>query len=247
SGIWASVMSWSCGARTGNRSSAHSTRLDTRRTASGRSFRGSGRYDSFESRGWELGGDVIRTGLPKTPGAAGQAVGQTIDIADLAPRGFGPFAEIHGLVGWSLPVLQLGSRIEALARSPATVLIQGETGTGKELIARALHRMSPRSSAAFFPHNFSAIPDSLVDSELFGHARGSSRALRAGARGHALPGRDRRRESVRADQAPPRAPGRRGSPCWGRSRASRGCAHRCGNAPGPCRRRARGPVSSRPL
>jgi len=115
-----------------------------------------------------LGGDVVRAGAPKTPGAT-----EAIEVADLAPRGFGPFAEIHGLVGWSLPVLQLGSRIEALARSPATVLIQGETGTGKELIARALHRMSPRSDASFFPHNFSAIPDSLVESELFGHARGS--------------------------------------------------------------------------
>lgn len=116
-----------------------------------------------------MGGEVVRTGAERAPRVAGPEM----EIAALAPRGFGPFAEIHGLVGWSLPVLQLGSRIEALARSPATVLIQGETGTGKELIARALHRMSPRGNAAFFPHNFSAIPDSLVESELFGHARGS--------------------------------------------------------------------------
>lgn len=72
-----------------------------------------------------MGGEVVRTGAER----AQRVAGLEMEIAALAPRGFGPFAEIHGLVGWSLPVLQLGSRIEALARSPATVLIQGETGT----------------------------------------------------------------------------------------------------------------------
>jgi len=77
------------------------------------------------------------------------------------------------LVGRSPGLLRLGDRIQALARSHATVLIQGETGTGKELVARALHLLSPRETGPFVPHNFGAITDTLVESELFGHARGS--------------------------------------------------------------------------
>ena len=85
----------------------------------------------------------------------------------------GPYAEPLGLVGRSEGVIRLGERIHALARSHATVLIQGETGTGKELVARALHALSPRVSGPFVPHNFGAIAETLVESEFFGHARGS--------------------------------------------------------------------------
>ena len=91
----------------------------------------------------------------------------------LAREGFGPCAESLGLVGSSQGIRRLGERIHALARSHATVLILGETGTGKELVARALHALSPRAAGPFVPHNFGAIADTLVESELFGHARGS--------------------------------------------------------------------------
>ena len=94
-------------------------------------------------------------------------------LDELAPRGLGPAAERHGLVGESRALVQATRRIEAIAASPATVLILGETGTGKELVARALHRVSPRRDRAFLAHNFAAIPDTLVESELFGHARGA--------------------------------------------------------------------------
>jgi len=94
-------------------------------------------------------------------------------LEDLARDGFGPCAESMGIVGWSDGVQLLGERIRALARSHATVLILGETGTGKELVARALHALSPRASGPFVPHNFGAIADTLVESELFGHTRGS--------------------------------------------------------------------------
>jgi len=94
-------------------------------------------------------------------------------LDDLAPEGFGPHAESLGLVGRSPALLALGERLRLLGRSHATVLVRGETGTGKELIARALHRLSPRADRPFLPHNFASIPDALAESELFGHARGS--------------------------------------------------------------------------
>ena len=77
------------------------------------------------------------------------------------------------LIGESEPMLKLKKKIIALAEADVDVLIKGETGTGKELVARELHRKSPRSSGPFVPVNCAAIADSLVESELFGHEAGS--------------------------------------------------------------------------
>jgi formate hydrogenlyase transcriptional activator len=77
------------------------------------------------------------------------------------------------IVGSSKPIRQLLKQVEKVAPSDSTVLILGETGTGKELIARALHRRSKRANRAFIRVNCAAIPQSLIASELFGHEKGA--------------------------------------------------------------------------
>jgi formate hydrogenlyase transcriptional activator len=78
-----------------------------------------------------------------------------------------------GMIGNSPSFQQIVSNINIVAPTDATVLIQGETGTGKELIARAIHNLSGRAKQAFVKVNCAAIPATLLESELFGHERGS--------------------------------------------------------------------------
>jgi two-component system response regulator GlrR len=82
------------------------------------------------------------------------------------------FASLN-LVGESPAFLRALSLVHRVSQCDATVLIEGETGTGKELAARAIHYLSPRKSGPFVPINCGAIPESLVESELFGHTRGA--------------------------------------------------------------------------
>jgi two-component system nitrogen regulation response regulator NtrX len=79
----------------------------------------------------------------------------------------------YEIVGKTPVMRALMEKVEKVAATPARVLITGENGTGKELVARALHRMSPRASKPFVEVNCAAIPGELIESELFGHMKGS--------------------------------------------------------------------------
>jgi DNA-binding NtrC family response regulator len=85
-----------------------------------------------------------------------------------------------GLVGSSDAIRQLSSTLRRIAGVSSTVLLQGESGTGKELAARAVHSLSPRSRGPFVPVNCASVSSELMESELFGHAKGAfTGAMRA--------------------------------------------------------------------
>jgi Nif-specific regulatory protein len=81
--------------------------------------------------------------------------------------------ERFGIIGRSASIQRLWETIERVAPYPMPVFIHGESGTGKELVARALHAHSGRRAAAFVGHNCAAVPETLLESELFGHVRGA--------------------------------------------------------------------------
>ena len=87
------------------------------------------------------------------------------------------------IVGADSGLRDVMERVAQVARSDAPVLLLGETGSGKEVVARAIHRQSPRADAPFIRVNCGAIPDDLIDSELFGHERGSFTGAVAQRRG----------------------------------------------------------------
>jgi DNA-binding NtrC family response regulator len=88
-------------------------------------------------------------------------------------NGSGEWAHFGALYGASEPMERLFRQMERLGRSLAPVVILGESGSGKELVAKTLHELSERASAPFVAVNCGAIPETLIESELFGHERGS--------------------------------------------------------------------------
>lgn len=90
------------------------------------------------------------------------------------PVALGPFGEAdeHGIAGESPAAWELRSRISFIAGRRTHVLVRGPSGTGKELVAQAIHRMSPRGDRAMVSRNAATFPETLIDAELFGNARG---------------------------------------------------------------------------
>ena len=96
-------------------------------------------------------------------------VAQAIKVSKAAA----PPAGQRELVGTSDSIVKLKERIAKLARSQAPVYVSGESGTGKELVARLIHEQGPRAGQPFVPVNCGAIPQDLIESELFGHTKGA--------------------------------------------------------------------------
>ncbi len=102
--------------------------------------------------------------------------GRRAQQTGLLENGAGPAKAVEALpefVGSDEAMLEVSRRIRLVAHRRTTVLVHGETGTGKELVARALHRLSGRPAARFVAINCAAIPEALVEAELFGYAKGA--------------------------------------------------------------------------
>ena len=115
-----------------------------------------------------LKGPVLRALLDRALSKARDA--QNLAVLQRQLRDAGRLGE---LVGGSKPMQEVMRIIEMAAPSSASVLITGETGSGKEIVARTIHKLSPRASGPFVAINCSAIPETLMESEIFGHERGA--------------------------------------------------------------------------
>ena len=111
--------------------------------------------------------DCVQTTSAVTPGPK-QAL-QDVDLGDQASRN----EAFQEMVGNSATLQELLRQVRTVAATNATVLLLGETGTGKELVARAIHRLSPRADSKLVSVNCTAIPTELLESELFGHEKGA--------------------------------------------------------------------------
>jgi len=135
----------------------------------------SARPEAFRDFNWEF--------VQRGPGAVGDLAKMLRDHGNLAEdevSGDDPFAleektepKFKGIIGRSLALRNLLEQVAVVAPTDSTVLLRGETGTGKELIARAIHEGSPRRNGPLIKVNCSAIPEGLFESEFFGHARGA--------------------------------------------------------------------------
>jgi DNA-binding NtrC family response regulator len=126
--------------------------------------------DLGSTNGTAVGG--LRVGEAELAPGLAVTLGESELVLDPAPRARQATA-FEGMITGSPALRQVFELVERVAPSDAAVTILGETGTGKELVARALHRLSSRRERAFIPVNCSAIAESLIESELFGHEKGA--------------------------------------------------------------------------
>ena len=109
-------------------------------------------------------------GLDDLSTALDEALRDSLELAELRLRDREAYGDI---IGRSKPMRELFRLIERVAAAPYPALLFGETGTGKELVARAIHRQGPRAAGPFVAANCASLPDQIVDRELFGHVRGA--------------------------------------------------------------------------
>jgi transcriptional regulator with GAF, ATPase, and Fis domain len=131
--------------------------------------------DCGSTNGTYLEGVRIREGEVQ-PGALVRVGASAFRITDAGGDAFVPMSERSSFgecVGSSLEMRRLYSTLERVSPTASTVLIEGETGTGKDVVARSIHAASPRAKGRFVPIDCGAIPVNLIESELFGHVRGA--------------------------------------------------------------------------
>jgi DNA-binding NtrC family response regulator len=112
------------------------------------------------------------TQLARVIGAAIDQQRLRVENAELRAQLRGRFG-FDAIIGRDRAMQELFSTLELISPMNSTVLIQGETGTGKELVARTIHHNSPRAEQRFVAFNAAALPESLIEAELFGHAKGA--------------------------------------------------------------------------
>ena len=130
----------------------------------------------------------ILVSLGRVPDGGGASVGSTrlVIRRETTPQAveLWPLDQFGALLGGCAVMRELFARLDKIARTDSTVLVQGETGTGKELVAEAIHGASSRASRPFVVVDCAALPENLLEAELFGHAKGAftgAAAARVGA------------------------------------------------------------------
>lgn len=127
-----------------------------------------GRLDAYDY----LDKPFDRSKLLRVVGRAEEKLSLVIDNERLR-QAVVPQGSFHGIVGKHVQMRELTELIERVAVTDVTCLVRGESGTGKELVARAIHRCSDRTKKPFVAINCAAIPETLIESELFGHEKGA--------------------------------------------------------------------------
>ena len=153
--------------------------------------------------------EILRRSVPDAQAPRAQAAdvkGQVHPSSNgrAAPPAESPWG-LDRLVGACDAMATIKQQVQAVANSQGTVLIHGESGVGKEVVARAVHELSPRAGETFMALNCAALSSSLLESELFGHEKGRSRAPRSCGRGASSSPTAGRCCSMRSPRSAPRS------------------------------------------